>query len=166
VDALNWTSIRLFDGQSALAASESRNRAITEAALDCIISTDTEGKVLEFNPAAERSFGIPGRRPAPAHRRPDLPRAPPRNPAPGRARAAPDPAQDTLYRRLEAIARHRDGREFPIEVALAASGAGDNRMITAYLRDISDRKHSEALMREAKEVAEATSRSKSDSSPT
>jgi PAS domain-containing protein len=58
VDALNWTSIRLFDGQSALAASESRNRAITEAALDCIISTDTEGKVLEFNPAAERSFGI------------------------------------------------------------------------------------------------------------
>jgi signal transduction histidine kinase len=35
-------------------------------------------------------------------------------------------------------------------------------MITAYLRDISDRKHSEALMREAKEVAEATSRSKSD----
>jgi PAS domain-containing protein len=60
VDALNWTSIRLFDGQSALAASESRNRAITEAALDCIISTDTEGKVLEFNPAAERSFGISG----------------------------------------------------------------------------------------------------------
>ena len=29
-------------GQSALATSESRNRAITEAALDCIISTDTE----------------------------------------------------------------------------------------------------------------------------
>ena len=58
---------------------------------------------------------------------------------------------DTLYRRLEAIARHRDGREFPIEVALAASGAEHNRMITAYLRDISDRKHSEALMREAKE---------------
>lgn len=29
VDALNWTSIRLFEGQSALATSESRNRAIT-----------------------------------------------------------------------------------------------------------------------------------------
>lgn len=58
VDALNWTSIRLFDGQSALAASELRNRAIAEAALDCIITVDALGRILEFNPAAERTFGI------------------------------------------------------------------------------------------------------------
>ncbi len=163
VDALNWTSIRLFDGQSALAASESRNRAITEAALDCIISTDTEGKVLEFNPAAERSFGISR---AEALHQPIAELIFPERLREVQIQAVRDllqtPASDTPYRRLEAIARHRDGREFPIEVALAASGAEHNRMINAYLRDISDRKHSEALMREAKETAEATSRSKSD----
>ena len=163
MDALNWTSIRLFDGQSALAASESRNRAITEASLDCIISTDTEGKVLEFNPAAERSFGISR---ADALHQPIADLIFPKRLRETQLQAVREllqtPSQDTLYRRLEAIARHRDGREFPIEVALGASGAGANRMITAYLRDISDRKHSEALMREAKEVAEATSRSKSD----
>ena len=163
VDALNWTSIRLFDGQSALAASESRNRAITEASLDCIISTDTEGKVLEFNPAAERSFGISR---ADALHQPIADLIFPKRLRETQLQAVREllqpPSQDTLYRRLEAIASHRDGREFPIEVALGASGAGANRMITAYLRDISDRKHSEALMREAKEVAEATSRSKSD----
>ena len=155
VDALNWTSIRLFEGQSALATSESRNRAITEAALDCIISTDTEGKVLEFNPAAERSFGISR---ADALHQPIADLIFPKRLRETQLQAVREllqtPSQDTLYRRLEAIARHRDGREFPIEVALGASGAGANRMITAYLRDISDRKHSEALMREAKETAD------------
>ena len=163
VDALNWTSIRLFEGQSALATSESRNRAITEAALDCIISTDTEGRVLEFNPAAERSFGISR---AEALHKPIADLIFPERLRDTQLQTARDllltPMEGSPYRRLEVIARHRDGREFPIEVALAASGSGNNRMITAYLRDISDRKHSEALMREAKEAAEANSRSKSD----
>src|SRR5438270_9289134 len=37
--------------------SEARTAAILEAALDCIISIDHEGRVIEFNPAAERTFG-------------------------------------------------------------------------------------------------------------
>ena len=59
VDALNLTSIRLFESKAALAASESHNRAITEAALDCIITIDEHGAIIEFNPAAARTFGIP-----------------------------------------------------------------------------------------------------------
>ena len=43
VDALNHTSVRLHEGQSALAASESRNRAITEASLDSIVTIDEDG---------------------------------------------------------------------------------------------------------------------------
>ena len=31
--------------------------AMLETALDCIIIMDSEGKVAEFNPAAERTFG-------------------------------------------------------------------------------------------------------------
>jgi two-component system cell cycle sensor histidine kinase/response regulator CckA len=34
-----------------------RHSAILEAALDCIITIDDQGHVLEFNPAAERTFG-------------------------------------------------------------------------------------------------------------
>src|SRR5687767_10028817 len=34
-----------------------RHSAILEAALDCIITIDDQGRVLEFNPAAERTFG-------------------------------------------------------------------------------------------------------------
>jgi len=40
-------------------AAESRKAAILEAALDAVITIDHEGRVVEFNPAAERTFGRP-----------------------------------------------------------------------------------------------------------
>ncbi|MDQ1422582.1 MAG: hypothetical protein QOD72_80, partial [Acidimicrobiaceae bacterium] len=38
----------------ALRASEARKAAILDAALDCVVTMDHEGTILEFNPAAER----------------------------------------------------------------------------------------------------------------
>src|SRR5581483_8763439 len=40
-----------------LRTSEARKSAILESALDCVITMDHDGKVVEFNPAAERTFG-------------------------------------------------------------------------------------------------------------
>jgi PAS domain-containing protein len=40
-----------------LRVSETRTRAILTSAMDCIINMDHEGNVIEFNPAAERTFG-------------------------------------------------------------------------------------------------------------
>src|SRR6478752_3895489 len=49
------------DRAAALPASARRagglDPALLNAALDCIISMDADGRVLEFNPAAERVFG-------------------------------------------------------------------------------------------------------------
>ncbi len=42
--------------EQAVLESEARKSAIVEAALDCIITIDHEGRVLEFNPAAEKTF--------------------------------------------------------------------------------------------------------------
>jgi two-component system, sensor histidine kinase and response regulator len=163
VDALNWTSIRLFDGQSALAASESRNRAITEAALDCIITADSDGYILEFNPAAERTFGI--------SRLEALHQSYAVLFFPERLREAQrqmlrslltSQAPDAPGQRVEAIAIRSNGEEFPVEVALVAVESNGSQLVTAYLRDISERKAAETYMRQAKESAEANSRSKSD----
>jgi len=38
--------------------SESRKGAILNASLDCIVSIDTQGQILEFNIAAEKCFGL------------------------------------------------------------------------------------------------------------
>ncbi|HQX06911.1 MAG TPA: PAS domain S-box protein, partial [Zoogloea sp.] len=163
VDALNWTSIRLFDGQSALAASELRNRAIAEAALDCIITVDALGRILEFNPAAERTFGIS--RADALHQSVSELLFPERlrdtHAAKLRELLGNAPSE-TQGQRIETLARRHNGEEFPVEMALVAVDGGGNRLITAYLRDISERKEAERIMRQAKESAEANSRSKSD----
>lgn len=41
----------------ALSVSETRKSAILDAVLDCIITIDHQGRILEFNPAATRTFG-------------------------------------------------------------------------------------------------------------
>ena len=43
--------------EAALRQSDARHRAIVDAALDCVITMDGDGRVIEFNPAAERTFG-------------------------------------------------------------------------------------------------------------
>src|SRR5262249_47949331 len=43
--------------ETAQQESEALKSAIMDAALDCIIVVDDEGRILEFNPAAERTFG-------------------------------------------------------------------------------------------------------------
>src|SRR5690349_18382666 len=44
--------------EQALRQSEARNAAILNGALDCVITMDHTGRILEFNPAAEATFGI------------------------------------------------------------------------------------------------------------
>ena len=43
--------------EQELRASEARKSAVLQTALDCIITMDHEGNVVEFNPAAEKTFG-------------------------------------------------------------------------------------------------------------
>ncbi len=48
---------RLHQEESELKRSEARKTAILDSALDCIVTIDHEGRITEFNPAAERTFG-------------------------------------------------------------------------------------------------------------
>ena len=45
------------EAEEEVRASEARKSAILEAALDCIVSMDARGRITEFNPAAEQTFG-------------------------------------------------------------------------------------------------------------
>jgi PAS domain S-box-containing protein len=128
----------------ALRESEARKRAILESALDCIITMDHSGLVMDWNPAAERTFGyrldeaigremaeliIPMRFRA-SHRA-------------GLARYLATGRGTVLGKRLELSAVRADGSEFPIELAITRIESEGPPMFTGYVRDITERRSAE-----------------------
>src|SRR3954451_19703948 len=133
---------------AALAESEARTRAILEAALECIVTMDDSGNVVEFNPAAERTFGyrrddVIGREMAdlivPPRLR-DMHRR-------GIARYLATGNAVVLNRRIEIVGMRRDGSEFPVELAITRIPLPGRPIFTGYLRDITERKQSEQDLR-------------------
>jgi PAS domain S-box-containing protein len=127
---------------------ESRLRAMLEAALDAVVSMDAEGRVIGWNPAAERIFGYPasdavGREMAElivpprlrdAHRR-------------GLARYVETGRGVILDSRLELVGKRRDGTEFPVELTITRIALPGAPTFTGYLRDITDRVRAEEELR-------------------
>jgi PAS domain S-box-containing protein len=144
-----------------LGKSEARKQAIVDTALDCVLTIDSSGVLVEYNPAAERTLGW-SRREALGRRMDEL-MIPPEHRKPhreGLARFLADGDSRVLGRRIEMAALRRDGSTFPCELALTASRVGEEQFFTAYLRDITERKETERAMAEARLRAEAAARAK------
>jgi PAS domain S-box-containing protein len=134
--------------EEVLRQSEARKTAILDTALDCIITIDHEGKVVEFNPAAERTFGcrradVLGREMAELMVPPPL-RDKHRR---GLAHYLATGAGPVLNQRIEMPALRADGTEFPVELAITPISAEGPPLFTAYLRDITARKRAEQASR-------------------
>jgi len=131
-----------------LSANEARHRAMLDAALDCVITMDHEGRVVDFNPAAERTFGYRasyavGRDMAELIVPPELRE---RHRA-GLARylATEDPL--LLDRRIEITGMRIDGTTFPVELTITRIDVPGPPTFTGYLRNIADRKAVEEELR-------------------
>ena len=129
-------------------ASEQRYRATLQAALDCVVTMDHLGRVVEFNPAAERTFGYTGeeavgREMAELIVPPDLREQHRR----GLARYLAGGTPRVLDRRVEIEAMRRDGSRFPVELTITRVGIPGPPVFTAYLRDISERRRAEAELK-------------------
>ena len=129
-------------------ASESRLRAMLEAALDAVVTMDQRGRVAGWNHAAETTFGYRadeaiGRDMADLIVPPAL-RSAHRN---GLARFLETEQAVILDRRLELTGKHKNGTEFPVELTITRIDVPGPPTFTGYLRDISDRKQAEHELR-------------------
>jgi PAS domain S-box-containing protein len=132
----------------ALGAKEARHRAMLEAALDCVVTMDHEGRVVDFNPAAERCFGyrsgeVVGREMAKLIVPPELRERHRR----GLARYLASEQPVLLDRRIEITGLRADGTTFPVELTITRIDVPGPATFTGYLRDISERKAAEAELR-------------------
>jgi PAS domain S-box-containing protein len=144
--------------EAAVQESEARKRAILDAALDCVITMDAEGRVLEFNPAAERTFGYSAEEAVGAELASlIIPPALRDRHRTGLSRVIRTGKGDLLNRRLELTGMRKDGSEFPVELTLTAIGGGDTPLVFAgYIRDLTEIKRGEDVQRRLALIVESS----------
>jgi two-component system, sensor histidine kinase and response regulator len=143
-------------------SSALRYRQIVETAFDAFLGFNDRLLVEHWNPQAERMFGS------------------------SKAEALGRPLGDFLaldrqigdsgetlrhwlltsggemQARLEVAARHHDGHAFEAEMAISSIQTGQNRLFTAFIQDVTERKQMERERETAKQAAEAASRAKGE----
>jgi PAS domain S-box-containing protein/putative nucleotidyltransferase with HDIG domain len=131
------------------ASTNGRTRRIIDAAGEAFVSIDADCRIVDWNLEAELVFGWP------------------RSEAIGRPLAGtvlPPCADDDGFelgrflstgegldvdRRIEMLARHRDGYEFPVELTISPMPEGGQLTFAIFLRNITDRKQIERRLERA-----------------
>jgi PAS domain S-box-containing protein len=134
--------------EQVLRQSEGLKTAILESSLDALITIDHQGRIVEFNPAAEAMFAV-RREHALGHAMVEL-IVPPRLREAHRRGFADYLATGEgpiLGKRLELEAIRADGRQFPIELAITAITSRSMPLFTGFIRDITERKRAEGEIR-------------------
>ncbi|MGH9630526.1 MAG: PAS domain S-box protein, partial [Bryobacteraceae bacterium] len=141
--------------ETHLRMSEARKSAILETAIDCIITMDHTGRVVEFNPAAEKTFGY-SQPEAVGKPLADLiiPSGMREQHRKGLERYLATGTGPVIGKRIEVLAERKDGTEFPVELSISVIPSADPPIFTGYLRDITERKRAEQeMLRQAAELA-------------
>ncbi len=145
-----------------LRSGEERFGSITRSANEAVVSANSLGLVLSWNPSAERIFG---------YRKQEILGKPLTMLVPGKFRQAhlegfqrfcAGGKPRILGTTVELSGLRKDGMEFPLDLSLSSWKLGGQLFIAATMRDITERKETEAALQHAKEEADKANRAKSD----
>ena len=127
--------------------SEQRFASLLESAPDAVVITDAEGRIVLVNAQTETLFG---------YRRDDLlghrvemllPEAVRERHVVHRVEYLSDPRTRPMGIGLELAGVRKDGSEFPVDISLSAIETADGRLLTAFVRDITERQAAADLQR-------------------
>ncbi|APG47372.1 hybrid sensor histidine kinase/response regulator [Phaeobacter porticola] len=142
----------------------SRMRAMITSSLDAILVVGDDGRIQEFNGAAEAIFGY-SRAEATGAEMAELI-------VPEHLRVAHEQGMQSYLSggearvigqgRVQLEAMRKSGEVFPVELSITASNSAEETVFVSYLRDISDRIAAEEDLRHARDEALAGERAKAD----
>ncbi|MET0551495.1 MAG: ATP-binding protein [Vicinamibacteria bacterium] len=149
VAAAIWTVAGILRGRERVAGGGERTfRALLEAAPDAMVIVDSRGEIVLVNSQTERLFGYDRRellgRPVEILI-PDALRA--RHHA-HRYDYSREPRLRTMGEGLELAALRKDGSTFPVDIALGPLAGDDGPLVSAAIRDVTERKRTERAMRD------------------
>ncbi|MCH2172084.1 PAS domain S-box protein [Myxococcota bacterium] len=133
----------------AVEESSAHQRAIVDAALDAIIEMDSSGQIVEFNPAAVKTFGyeredVLGKplsdQLVPEELRDDH--------TAGISRYLQSGQSRILGRKLTTEAMHADGSRIPVELVVQPINVHETHRFTAYLRDMTEQNETQQKLLE------------------
>ncbi|MGW3814557.1 SpoIIE family protein phosphatase [Streptomyces sp. NPDC005046] len=137
-------------------AAEERFRGLLEAAPDAMVIVDDTGVIRLVNAQTEALFG---------YQREELLGHPVELLVPGRFRAHHHRHRDgyadnrqvrPMGAELELHGLRKDGTEFPVEISLSPLETADGLLVSAAVRDVSDRKRAEARINELAGLVESS----------
>ncbi len=133
--------------------AEAKFRGLLEAAPDAIVGVDSTGRIVLVNAQTEALFGYP---------REELVGQLVEILVPDALRAThpmrregyfQEPRTRTMGQGLDLVARRRDGSEFPVEISLSSIDTAEGLLVSAAIRDVTERKRAEARFRGLVEAA-------------
>jgi PAS domain S-box-containing protein len=139
------------EAEAQLRASEAYNRAILKSAIDAIITIDADGRIVDFNPAAERMYGYRAEQLRGKRLMDYL--IPPEERAgfiEELARSLEGEGGGALDVRKERIGMRADGSRFPHELTVTRLQSGPV-LLTGFIRDLTQAKRAEAERRRLEE---------------
>jgi len=160
---ISLSGIETEDGRQVCAAvrdvtdrkrADQKFRALLEAAPDAVLGVAADGTIVMANGQAERLFG---------YTRQQLIGQPVEILVPDAARDihphrragyVSDPQHRPMGAGMELVARRRDGSEFPVEISLSAIDTEDGLLVSAAVRDVSERIEARLMAERLAAVAE------------
>ncbi|MBI3317184.1 MAG: PAS domain S-box protein [Candidatus Omnitrophica bacterium] len=126
-------------------------RAVVETAQDAIISADQTGIIRYWNPQAEKLFGHAAKKMMGQPLTVIMPERFRNAHSEGIKRITTTGISKLIGQTLELVGLRKDGVEFPIDLSLASWTIDQKRFFTAIIRDISERKQADEIIRNEEE---------------
>jgi PAS domain S-box-containing protein len=136
--------VRELSARARAEAAETHFRELLESAPDGIVIVDTDGRIVLANTQAEAMFGYSREELLGQLIEILLPERYRASHVGHRTRYASAPRTRPMGAGLDLAGRHQDGREFPVEISLSPLQTDAGVLITSVIRDITERKRTEA----------------------
>ncbi len=150
-----WTRIEHTRAEENLRESEESYRILAEAASDAIIRIDENNSIQYVNTAAEWIFGYAAEEMVGQQLMMLMPEELREGHRAGMERYLKTGKRKLNWQSIEVPAQHKDGHRFPIEISFGKYNRGDTRFFIGIIRDITERRHAEQILRESEEQLRA-----------
>jgi PAS domain S-box-containing protein len=155
VQGIFWDVTQEVLAHEAVLHSEKRYRQLTEATMDGIVVIDTAGKIVLFNPAAERMFGYRADEILGADASVLVPGEFAELQSHGVAHYLKTHLRGNMGLPQEFKGRRKDGSEFPVEIALSVLNepGESSSQILAAIRDLTERNKMRSVLVQNEKLA-------------